>query len=178
MAEALARLDHGGALEVVSAGSRPAGGVHPDAVVVLAEIGSNIAGARSKSAAEYRDQSFDAVITVCDAAALDCPSWPGAKRIIHWSIEDPSFEPDPAKRIERFRQTRDDLRGRIAALFAKAASAGRKPKGQQRNIGAKPRKRDAEARRRTGDRRLRNRKSGGSAGRATSLRRTRRRRSP
>jgi arsenate reductase len=116
MAEALARLDHRDAVDVVSAGSRPSGGVHPDAVVVLAEIGSDIAGARSKSAAEYRDQRFDAVITVCDAAARDCPTWPGAKRILHWSIEDPSFEPDPTTRIERFRQTRDDLRGRIAAF--------------------------------------------------------------
>jgi arsenate reductase (thioredoxin) len=153
MAEALARLDHGGAVEVVSAGSRPSGGVHPDAVVVLAEMGSDIAGARSKSAAEYRDQTFDAVITVCDAAARDCPSWPGAKRILHWSIEDPSYEPDPAKRIERFRQTRDDLRRRIAALFTEAATEGGKPRGRKR-------------------------RNAGGAGRATSLRRTRRRRSP
>ena len=129
MSEALARLDHGGAVEVVSAGSRPSGGVHPDAVVVLAEIGSDIAGARSKSAAEYRDQRFDAVITVCDAAARDCPTWPGAKRILHWSIEDPSFEPDPAKRIERFRQTRDDLRGRIAALFTEPPTEERAGEG-------------------------------------------------
>src|SRR5215472_833407 len=131
MAEALARLDHGGAVEVVSAGSRPSGGVHPDAVVVLAEMGSDIAGARSKSAAEYRDQSFDAVITVCDAAARDCPSWPGAKRVLHWSIEAPSSEPDPARRVVRFRQTRDDLRGRIAALFTEAAIEERAAEGRR-----------------------------------------------
>src|SRR5262249_56957334 len=102
MAEALARLDHGGEVEVVSAGSRPSGGVHPDAVVVLAEIGSDIAGARSKSAVEYRDQRFDAVITVCDAAARDSPTWPRAKRILPWPIQDPSFEPDSPYAFVRF----------------------------------------------------------------------------
>ena len=72
---------------------------------------------RSKPASEFEQETFDAVVTVCDAAALDCPSWPNAKRIEHWSIEDPSFEPDPVRRLERFRETRDDLRIRIEALF-------------------------------------------------------------
>jgi arsenate reductase len=116
MAEALARLDHGHALEAVSAGSRPAYGVHSLAVDVIAEVGLDISGARSKSAEEFRDTVFDVVVTVCDSAAQDCPTWPNAKRVEHWSIEDPSFEPDPAVRYERFVETRDDLRRRIKAL--------------------------------------------------------------
>ena len=56
IAEALARLDHGDALDPVSAGSRPAFGVHSLAVDVMAELGSDIAGARSKSAEEFREQ--------------------------------------------------------------------------------------------------------------------------
>src|SRR5713101_7797435 len=118
MAEALARLDHGDVLEAVSAGSRPAFGVHSLAVDVMAELGSEIAGARSKSAEEFSETPFDVVVTVCDSAAQDCPSWPNAKRLEHWSIEDPSFERDPDVRYERFRQTRDDLRRRIDTLVA------------------------------------------------------------
>jgi len=117
MAEALARLDHGDEVDVVSAGSRPATGVHSNAVDVIRELGPDISGARSKSAQIFREQFFDVVVTVCDSAAADCPTWPGAKRVVHWSIEDPSFEPDPAARLERFRQTRDDLRRRIGALM-------------------------------------------------------------
>ncbi len=116
MAEALAWLDHGDDVDAVSAGSRPAFGVHSLAVDVIAELGADISGARSKSAEEFRDETFDVVVTVCDSAAQDCPTWPNAKRIEHWSIEDPSFEPDPAVRYRRFVQTRDDLRRRINQL--------------------------------------------------------------
>jgi arsenate reductase len=116
MAEALARLDHGDVLDPVSAGSRPAFGVHSLAVDVIAELGVDIAGARSKSSDEFRDRDFDVVVTVCDSAAQDCPLWPNAKRIEHWSIEDPSFERDPTLRHEKFIETRDDLRRRIDDL--------------------------------------------------------------
>jgi arsenate reductase (thioredoxin) len=118
MAEALARLDHGDAVDAVSAGSRPAFGVHSLAVDVIAELGMDIAGARSKSAEEFHDNEFDVVVTVCDSAAQDCPTWPNAQRIEHWSIEDPSFEPDPILRYHRFVETRDDLRKRIAVLVS------------------------------------------------------------
>ena len=123
IAEALARLDHGDRLDAVSAGSRPAFGVHSLAVVVMAELGSDIAGARSKSAEEFRDADFDAVVTVCDSAAADCPTWPNAKRLEHWSIEDPSFEPDPEARYRRFVETRDDLRKRIEDLAESLAGS-------------------------------------------------------
>ena len=116
LAEALARLDHPDVLDAVSAGSRPAFGVHSLAVAVMAELGSDIEGARSKPADEFHDIEFDAVVTVCDSAAQDCPVWPNARRLEHWSIEDPSFEPDPVRRYERFVETRDDLRRRIGAL--------------------------------------------------------------
>jgi arsenate reductase len=122
MAEALARLDHADEVDVVSAGSRPATGVHSNAVDVIRELGPDISGAQSKSAEIFREQFFDVVVTVCDSAAADCPNWPGAQRVVHWSIEDPSFEPDPAARLERFRQTRDDLRRRIAALMKEMTS--------------------------------------------------------
>ena len=124
MAEALARAFHGETLDPVSAGSRPAGFVHPLAIRAMAELGVAMDGATSKSADEFRSQPFDVVVTVCDSAAQDCPTWPGAKRIEHWPIEDPSWGPDdPATRFERFQATRDDLRHRIDELTASLREA-------------------------------------------------------
>ncbi|MDQ6802730.1 MAG: arsenate reductase ArsC [Acidobacteriota bacterium] len=111
MAEGLARANHGDTIDVVSAGSRPAGFVHPNAVRALSEIGIDIHDAQSKSADEFLVEPFDVVVTVCDSAAADCPKWPGAKRVEHWPIEDPSWIG-----YEAFVQTRDDLARRIDEL--------------------------------------------------------------
>jgi arsenate reductase len=117
MAEALARAFHGEVIDPVSAGSRPTGWVHPLAIRAMADLGVDIRDAQSKSADAFIDQPFDVVVTVCDSAAKDCPNWPGAKRIEHWSIVDPSFGPDdPATRYDRFIATRDELRRRIDDL--------------------------------------------------------------
>ncbi|MEK6372877.1 MAG: hypothetical protein AABO58_09285 [Acidobacteriota bacterium] len=72
--------------------------------------------AESKSAAQFIDQPFDVVVTVCDSAAQDCPLWPGAGRIEHWPIEDPSFGAGDG--WERFRETRDELERRIEELVS------------------------------------------------------------
>ena len=117
MAEGLARADHGDVLDVVSAGSRPAGWVHPLAIRALADVGIDASDHTSKSADQFINEPFDVVVTVCDSAAQDCPMWPGAKRIEHWPIEDPSYGPDdPATRPDRFAATRDELRRRIDEL--------------------------------------------------------------
>jgi arsenate reductase (thioredoxin) len=119
MAEGLARAYYGDEWEVVSAGSRPAGWVHPLAVRALAEIGIDASGHTSKPADPFLEQEFDVVVTVCDSAAQDCPLWPGAKRIEHWPIEDPSWGPDdPATRYDRFVETRNELQRRIDELMA------------------------------------------------------------
>ena len=117
MAEGLARAFHGEVADVVSAGSRPAGFVHPYAVRALAEIGIDISGAESKGADQFRHQTFDIVVTVCDSAASDCPTWPGAKRIEHWPIEDPTMGG-----LEAFRATRAELARRIEELLAARGS--------------------------------------------------------
>ena|SRR5687768_16117094 len=119
MAEGLARGLHGDVLDVVSAGSRPAGWVHPLAIKALAEIGIDGSDLTSKSADPFREQEFDVVVTVCDSAAQDCPTWPGAKRVEHWPIVDPSYGPDdPATRFDRFVETRKELEKRIEGLVA------------------------------------------------------------
>ena len=119
MAEGLARLYHGDVLDAVSAGSRPAGFVHPLAVRAIEELGGDMTQAYSKSAQQFINDDFDVVVTVCDSAAADCPMWPNARRIEHWPIEDPSYGPDdPATRYDRFVDRREELKRRINELVA------------------------------------------------------------
>lgn len=119
MAEGLARLYHHDVLDPVSAGSRPAGFVHPLAIRAIEELGGDMSKAFSKSAEKFLNEDFDVVVTVCDSAAADCPVWPNARRIEHWPIEDPSYGPDdPATRFDRFVERRDEIKRRIDELVA------------------------------------------------------------
>lgn len=118
MSEALARIDYGDLLDPLSAGSRPAGFVHPLAIQVIEELGFDMNAAHSKGAEEFREAKFDLVVTVCASAAADCPTWPGARHLVHWPIEDPSFaKGDEETRLAAFRATRDELRQRIDSLM-------------------------------------------------------------
>ncbi len=121
MAEGIANAFHGDVVEAVSAGSRPAGWVHPMAIRAMADAGVDIGGAESKGAAQFLDEVFDVVVTVCDSAAQDCPMWSGAKRIEHWPIEDPSFGAGDA--LQRFIATRDELARRIEELVDELADS-------------------------------------------------------
>lgn len=117
MGEALARLDWGEIVDPVSAGSRPAGWVHPLAIAAMEELGVDMSGARSKSADEFIGEPMDLVVTLCDSAANDCPVWPGAKHLVHKAVDDPSFgDDDPATRYQRFLERRDEIRKIIAVL--------------------------------------------------------------
>lgn len=94
MAEALFNQLGAGRVAAVSAGSQPAGHVHPQALETLQRHGITPGQPRSKSWDEFAGQSFDLVVTVCDAAAAEsCPVFLGAARKLHWST------PDPAKAI-------------------------------------------------------------------------------
>ncbi|MCB9134285.1 MAG: arsenate reductase ArsC [Anaerolineales bacterium] len=109
LAEALINARLGERWHASSAGTAPAGYVHPLAIRALAEIGIQHTG-HSKSADEFRDVPFDIVITVCDDAAENCPIWLGPGNRVHIGF------PDPAKatgteeeKFAVFRQVRDDI---------------------------------------------------------------------
>jgi arsenate reductase len=89
MAEVLLNKLGQGRFEAASAGSKPAGYVHPLALSLFQELGLPAEGLRSKSLDEFRDRKFDVVVTVCDRAKENCPVWPGAE-MVHWSFEDPA----------------------------------------------------------------------------------------
>jgi arsenate reductase (thioredoxin) len=89
MAEVLLRHKGGDAYEVHSAGVEP-GSINPFTLRVLDEAGLPTAGLRSRSVSEYLGQRFDYVITVCDSARQQCPTFPGEGQRLHWGYDDPS----------------------------------------------------------------------------------------
>ena len=111
MAEGLLRHYAGNRFEVESAGTNP-GRVRPEAIAVLSEIGIDISSHRSKHIDEFRDQSFDYVLTVCDNAKETCPIYHGQTHRIHQNFEDPAaVQGSEAERLASFRdQIREYLR--------------------------------------------------------------------
>lgn len=91
MAEALINRLGAGRYKAVSAGSKPAGYVHPKSLETLARHGIAVGEPYSKSWDEFEGQTFDLVITVCDAAASEpCPVFFGQHKKLHWSTPDPA----------------------------------------------------------------------------------------
>jgi arsenate reductase len=123
MAEGMLRAWGGDRLEAVSAGTEVST-VRPEAITVMAEIGIDISGHRSKSVEEYLGQKFEWVITVCDQARQNCPVFPGVEQTGHWSVEDPSEATGgEEERLEVYRRIRDDLRNRIHVFILAASRA-------------------------------------------------------
>ncbi|HIC47871.1 MAG TPA: arsenate reductase ArsC [Methylophaga aminisulfidivorans] len=91
MAEALINQLKGAEYHAVSAGSQPAGYVHPKSIETLKRHGIDPGHPVSKSWDEFAGQPFDYVITVCDQAANEvCPIFYGEYKKLHWSTPDPA----------------------------------------------------------------------------------------
>jgi arsenate reductase len=109
MAEAIINARMGDQWQAVSAGTQPAGHVHPKAIAVLNEIGIEHSG-ESKLADAFRDWDFDLVVTVCDSAAEECPVWLGRGVRIHHSFPDPAKVTGTEEEIlAAFRHVRDAI---------------------------------------------------------------------
>ena len=113
MAEGLLRHLAGNHFEVMSAGTE-ATHVRPLAIRAMDELGIDISGQESKTLDRYLGDTFDYVITVCDDANEACPVFPGAKRRLHWSFEDPAQATgSEEERLWVFQSVRDKIRERI-----------------------------------------------------------------
>ncbi len=108
MAEGVLRNLAGDRYEVFSAGSR-ATSVNLYAIQAMREIGVDLSDHTSKTFAPFLGQPFDAVITVCDNAAENCPFLPGQYNRIHWSFPDPAAVEGDAEKLQAFREVRDGL---------------------------------------------------------------------
>jgi len=118
MAEAIVNARMGETWEAVSAGTQPAGHVHPNTSKALSEIGITHHG-RSKPLDEFRNESFDLVVTVCDDAAENCPVWLGKGKRVHLGFTDPAkalgTEDDV---MVVFRKVRDDMLQKVPDLLS------------------------------------------------------------
>jgi arsenate reductase len=101
VAEALANARFGDRIAARSAGSHPKPAPHPLALETLRRHGIDTTGLASKSWEDLRDETFDLVVTLCDAAAQEpCPAFPGAPATAHWGLPDPPAADDPGAAFE------------------------------------------------------------------------------
>jgi arsenate reductase len=111
MAEGLINARLGDDFEAASAGTRPSGYVHPQAIAAMAELGIDLSGNESKSTDLFQGTYFDYVITVCDAANEDCPVWlnqAGPRQ--HIGFDDPAKATGSDEEIAAtFRRVRDEI---------------------------------------------------------------------
>jgi arsenate reductase len=118
MAEGLVNHYLGDEWRACSAGTGPAGYVHPLAVQAMSELDIDISRQRSKSADEFREMQFDVVVTVCNDAAESCPVWLGNGHRTHIGFEDPAQAAgSKEERLAVFRRVRDEIRREILNLL-------------------------------------------------------------
>ena len=110
MAEAIVNARYNKEWRAFSAGTKPAGYVHPKAIQVLAEIGIMHSG-KSKQIDELHTRDFDVVVTVCDSAAEECPMWPGraGKRVHHSFVDPAKAQGSDEEQMAIFRRVRSEM---------------------------------------------------------------------
>ena len=119
MAEGMLREWGGDRFEACSAGSNPAGSVHPLAVQAMKEIGIDISAQTSKSIVDFLPpppncEPPDIIISVCDTAAKNCPTFPGNVKRVSWPFDDPADATgSDDDKMSSFRKVRDEIRTAI-----------------------------------------------------------------
>ena len=116
MAEGLINAQLADRFVAYSAGTRPAGYVHPEAIAALRDIKIDISQQRSKSIDKYIDYQFDLAITVCDDAAENCPVWLGRGQKVHIGFPDPAAA-QPDEQAQQFRAVRDAIQTQLISYL-------------------------------------------------------------
>ena len=111
-----------GRIQARSAGSQPAGEVHPLSIQYLEEADISTEGLVSQSWDELEEFAPDVVVTVCDSAAGEsCPVWFGKSVKVHWGLTDPSkIECNDDEKAQAFRETITEIQQRVTDLLALA----------------------------------------------------------
>lgn len=130
LAEGILQKALGEGYVVQSAGSQPAGYVHPLAIRVMDEVGIDISGHRSKHLEEFLKQPVETVITVCGNADQACPIFPGQVNRYHWGFDDPAHATGTEEeKLAIFRRVRDEIK----KIF-EAYAAGRNNEANRRSV--------------------------------------------
>ena len=110
LAEGILRSVAGDVLDVHSAGSKPAGYVHPLGLQVMKEIGIDISAHHSKHMNDFLKKNVETVITVCGNADQACPIFPGQLNRHHWGFDDPAHATGTdEEKLAVFRRVRDEI---------------------------------------------------------------------
>ena len=107
MAEGWCRRLKGDIIEAYSAGIETHG-LNPYAVKVMAEVGVDISGHKSKLLTDLTGIAFDYVVTVCGHAHESCPFFPGKTKVVHVGFDDP---PQLAKLVDKEEEKLNCYRG-------------------------------------------------------------------
>jgi arsenate reductase len=119
LAEGILRRALGDRIKVASAGSKPAGYVHPLAIRAMQEIGIDISQHRSKHLDEFLESGVETVITVCGNADQACPMFPGQRNRHHFPFDDPAHATgSEEEQFAVFRRVRDEIRAVFEAYAA------------------------------------------------------------
>ena len=115
LAEGILKQDLGDHFQIESAGSDPAGYVHPLAVKAMAEIGIDISHHRSKNLDQFLNQEIETIITVCGNVNQCCPDFPGPAERLHLPFDDPAHAPGSEdEQLVFFRRVRDEIKAALA----------------------------------------------------------------
>lgn len=119
LSEAITRQRAGDLLDARSAGSQPAGAVHPLSLRYLAQRAYRTEGLQSQSWDAFEDFAPDLVVTVCDSAAGEaCPLYFGKSLKVHWGLSDPSkMEGSEAELEQAFMACIDEIERRVDQLI-------------------------------------------------------------
>ena len=121
MAEGILNTFHGHRFESLSAGTHPAGYVHPAAVEAMRQLGIDISRRRSKNISEFLPPNGtvpDLVIGVCSSASENCPVLPETVQHLHWPFDDPAHATGTDEEIlAEFIRVRDQIRRRLEETF-------------------------------------------------------------
>jgi arsenate reductase len=121
MAEAFWRKYGGDDWDVASAGTRPKGEVYPPAVLAMSEKGIDIRAFRPKGPDAFLHRRFDLVITVCDNAEKECPTFTHVGQHLHWPFDDPpKAAGGDAEKMAVCRRVRDEIESKIRSYLATA----------------------------------------------------------
>ena len=124
LAEALVNSRLADRWQAFSAGSHPAGYVHPLAIKALSEIGIDHHG-RSKSIDEFQGQLFDAVVTLCDQADDECPVWLGKGKVMQKPFPNPAIvSGSEAEKMAAFCEVRDSIAEELLKLLTQLTLIG------------------------------------------------------
>jgi arsenate reductase len=123
MAEALWNKHGAAGWTAASAGSNPAGYVHPLAIRAMSEWDTDISNTRSKHLNEFDPASIDLAITVCGNAQDNCPAYPATVKTLHWPFDDPADATGTDdEKMEFFRRVRGEIDSKIQEFLTEDAS--------------------------------------------------------